>query len=229
MKKFLILMLCIILMCAMPVLAYAEGETETTEATTEAATEATIEVSPAPETDTDIPTTEEIVAWVKAHLEEISVVITLIVTTIAAIGRNKSLNKSVTTLNNNAVTVATDSKTAVDNASTNMGLMVAMMNENKEEISKLLTELKKSADEKKTLEEKLDEVTVYLKTAKLANVEFANELAELLVLANIPNTKKEEFYSRHRAAVNSIFAAETEITEVVVHDEAENPVKSEEA
>ena len=200
MKKFLILMLCIVLICAMPTLAFA----------TEGAAEAT----------TDFLTTEEIVEWVKAHLEEISVVITLIITSIAAIGRNKSLNKSMATVNNNAVTIATDSKTAMDNASRDMGLVLAMVNENKEEISRLIAELHKTADEKKTLEEKLDEFTAYLKTSKLANVEFANELAELLVLANIPNAKKEELYARHLAAVNSI--ADAEKTEVVENGEAVN-------
>ena len=42
----------------------------------------------------------------------------------------------------------------------------------------------------------------------LANVELANEVAELLVLANIPNSKKEELYSRHLAAVGAIAEAE---------------------
>jgi hypothetical protein len=205
MKKFLILMLCIILICAMPCLTYATAE-------------ATAPVTEA-ETDTEFFTTEEIVAWVKGHIEEISVVITLIVTTIAAIGRNKSLNKSMATVNNNAVTIATDSKTAMDNASVSMGLMVAMANESKEEISRLLAEVRKNAKEKQELEAKLDEVTAFLKTAKLANVEFANELAELLVLANIPNSKKDELYARHLEAVNSI--AEAEKTEVVENEAEE--------
>lgn len=210
MKKFLILMLCIILVCAMPLAVFAEGE------------------SSAHQADTDIPTTEEIVAWVKAHLEEISVVITLIVTTIAAIGRNKSLNKSVTTLNNNAVTVATNSKTAIDIALASIKATAAAVSGYNKKIESLLEEVRQNAEEKQALEKTLADVTAHLKTAKLANVEFANELAELLVLANIPNSKKEELYARHRAALKSISAAETEITEVVVHDEAD-PVKSEEA
>jgi hypothetical protein len=185
---------------------------------TYATAEATAPVTEA-EADTEFFTTEEIVAWVKGHIEEISVVITLIVTTIAAIGRNKSLNKSMATVNNNAVTIATDSKTAMDNASVSMGLMVAMANESKEEISRLLAEVRKNAKEKQELEAKLDEVTAFLKTAKLANVEFANELAELLVLANIPNSKKDELYARHLEAVNSI--AEAEKTEVVENEAEE--------
>ena len=201
MKKFLILMLCIILICAMPTLTYATSEES------------------APITEDEF-TTEKIVEWVKAHLEEISVVVTLIVTSIAAIGRNKSINKSMATVNNNAVTIATDSKTAMDNAYRNMGLMVAMANESKEDLSRLLTKVKQTEDEKKALEEKLDEVTAYLKTAKLANVEFANELVELLVLANIPNSVKDELFARNRAAVASI--ADAEKTEVVENEAVNN-------
>ena len=200
MKKYLILMLCIILICAMPTLTYATEET-------------------APITESEF-TTEEIVEWVKAHLEEISVVVTLIVTAIYNFIRNNALGKSMTTVNNNAVTIATNSKTAMDNASRDMGLVLAMVNENKEEMSRLIAKLHKTADEKKALEDKLDEVTSYLKTAKLANVEFANELAELLVLANIPNAVKEELYARHRAAVNSI--ADAEKTEVVENEAVNN-------
>jgi hypothetical protein len=211
MKKFLILMLAIILVFAMPVAVFAaEGDTSAPE-----------------QTDTDFPSVDEIVAYVQAHLEEISVIITMIVTIIYNVRKNTKIDKSVTTLNNNAVTIATDSKTAMDNAYKNMGLMVAMANESKEDLSRLLTKVKQTEDEKKALEEKLDEVTAYLKTAKLANVEFANELAELLVLANIPNSVKDELFARHRAAVASI--AEAEITEVVDDESAEEAVIAEAA
>ena len=66
--------------------------------------------------------------------------------------------------------------------------------------------------EKQKLEQTLGEALAYIKTAKLANVEFANELAELLVLANIPNSKKDELYARHRAAVDAISLTEEKAT-----------------
>ena len=60
----------------------------------------------------------------------------------------------------------------------------------------------------------LEKVNKHLETSKSANLEFSNELAELLVLANIPNSKKDELYSRHRAAVDAMAAAEeTEVKE----------------
>lgn len=210
MKKFLILMLAIILVFAMPVAVFAaEGDTSAPE-----------------QTDTDFPSVDEIVAYVQAHLEEISVIITMIVTIIYNVRKNTKIDKSVTTLNNNAVTVATDSKEAIDKALASIAETAATVSGYKEEIANLLEEVRQNAEEKQALEKTLADVTAHLKTAKLANVEFANELAELLVLANIPNSVKEELYARHRAAVASI--AEAEITEVV-DDEAEEAVIAEAA
>lgn len=210
MKKFLILMLAIILVFAMPVAVFAaEGDTSAPE-----------------QTDTDFPSVDEIVAYVQAHLEEISVIITMIVTIIYNVRKNTKIDKSVTTLNNNAVTVATDSKEAIDKALASIAETAATVSGYKEEIANLLEEVRQNAEEKQALEKTLADVTAHLKTAKLANVEFANELAELLVLANIPNSVKDELFARHRAAVASI--AEAEITEVV-DDEAEETVIAEAA
>jgi hypothetical protein len=83
-------------------------------------------------------------------------------------------------------------------------------------IDKLLAAFTANAEEKQKLEAKLDEVNNHLKTAKLASMELANEVAELLVLANIPNSKKEELYARHLAAVGAI--AEAEKTEVIINE-----------
>lgn len=210
MKKFLILMLAIILVFAMPVAVFATGETSAPE-----------------QTDTDFPSVDEIVAYVQAHLEEISVIITMIVTIIYNVRKNTKIDKSVTTLNNNAVTVATDSKEAIDKALASIAETAATVSGYKEEIARLLEEVRQNAEEKQALEKTLADVTAHLKTAKLANVEFANELAELLVLANIPNSVKDELFARHRAAVASI--AEAEITEVVDDESAEEAVIAEAA
>ena len=210
MKKFLILMLAIILVFAMPVAVFATGDTSAHE-----------------QTDTDFPSVDEIVAYVQAHLEEISVIITMIVTIIYNVRKNTKIDKSVTTLNNNAVTVATDSKEAIDKALVRIAETAATVSGYKEEIANLLEEVRQNAEEKQALEKTLADVTAHLKTAKLANVEFANELAELLVLANIPNSVKDELFARHRAAVASI--AEAEITEVVDDESAEETVNAEAA
>jgi ABC-type transporter Mla subunit MlaD len=151
----------------------------------------------------------------------------MIVTIIYNVRKNTKIDKSVTTLNNNAVTVATDSKEAIDKALESIAETAATVNGYKEEIADLLAEVRQNAEEKQALEKTLTEVTAHLKTAKLANVELANELAELLVLANIPNSVKDELFARHRAAVASI--AEAEITEVVDDESAEETVNAEAA
>ena len=82
------------------------------------------------------------------------------------------------------------------------------MNEYKAEFETVLKEIRKSAEEKKCLEDTLAHVETFLKTAKLATLELSNEVAELLVLANIPNSKKEELYARHKQAVQDLEEAE---------------------
>ena len=83
-------------------------------------------------------------------------------------------------------------------------------------IEEFLAEFRANAKEKQKLEVLLEKAESLLETAKLANVELANEVAELLVLANIPNSKKEELYARHLAAVNAM--TEAEHTEVIHND-----------
>lgn len=249
MKKILVFMLCALMVCALPVVAFAEETVEETEAETEAETELllqeasfgangtyypdpeyagfsrvtinvpidVVETTPVvPEETEEATVTEQIVAWVQEQFEEISVIITLILTVFYQVRKHGLLNKSIGTLNNNAVVVAEDSKTAIGKALADMEGVAAVVNGYKDEIASLLAEVRQNAEEKQRLESALTEVENYLKTAKLANVELANEVAELLVLANIPNSKKEELYSRHLAAVGAI--ADAEKTEVNTDD-----------
>ena len=210
MKKILAFIVCtVLLVCAFPISAFAEGESvqpveetvvEVDTSTTESET-ATLDI-----------TTEDIVAYIKAHFEEISVVLTLILTLFYNIRKHKLLNKSINVTNLNAITVAENSDLAITNA-------MAMIEGYKKEFTELLNEYRVSEEEKQNLKQTLNEAMTYIKAAKLANVEFSNELAELLVLANIPNAKKDELYSRHIAAVGAI--AEAEKTEVNTDDGGE--------
>lgn len=217
MKKIFAFLLCIVLLCALPTIAYAE-ETAT-EVVTEEET-APEEAAPLPEEsvpEAEKAVTELIKEYVIAHLEEISVIITMILSVFYQVRKHGALNKSVATLNNNAVTVAEDSKSAISQALTDVSGVSTVVSGFTEQMASLLDEIRLNAEEKKRLESALNETENYLKTAKLANIEFANELAELLVLANIPNAKKEELYQRHRTAVASIAEAEktTEVKENV--------------
>lgn len=203
-----------------------------------------VETEPAEPVEQGPTLSEEIVGYIKEHLEEISVIITLILTAFYNVKKNGILNKSIGTVNNNAVTVAENSQYAINQALTNMEGVASVVTGYREEIKKmieefranaaekqtleeliagyktviekLLTECRANSEEKQKLEQTLTEVHAHLKTAKLANVELANEVAELLVLANIPNAKKEELYARHRAAVGAL--AEAEKTEAITND-----------
>ena len=224
MRKILAIILCtILLVCSFTISAFAEEEsvapveqseveTSISPATEELVTEGEISA------DTAMAETssEKIVEYIKGHFEELSVIVSLILYAFYQARKHILLNKSIGTLNNNAVEVSRNSDRSIQNALTDMKGMTDLVTGYKEELANLLAEVRESAEEKKRLEETLDKTMTYLKAAELANVELGNELAELLVLANIPNSKKEELYSRHRAAVDEIIKAEH--TEVISND-----------
>jgi hypothetical protein len=224
MKKILAFILCAMLICATPIVAFAEGESAdavepntsvTDNLPTEGETATEGEIS-GEETVPEKTMTEVIVEWVQSNFEEISVIGTLLVGIFYEIRKHGKLNGSIGTLNNNAIAVAENSATAIKTALAEVEDIAEVVRNYKGEIASLLGEIRKSAEEKKSLEETLCHVETFLKTAKSATLELSNEVAELLVLANIPNSKKEELYSRHRAAVDAISLAET--TEVI-HDD----------
>jgi hypothetical protein len=159
-------------------------------------------------TEANKPLTEIIVEWVKTNLEEISVVVTLLGTIFYEVRKHGKLNGSIGTLNNNAVAIAKDSSTAISSALTKVEDIAKVVEGYKNDISALLDEIRNSEEEKKALKIALDKVETYISTAKMANIEFANELAELLCLANIPNSKKDELYARHMDGVHKLEEAE---------------------
>lgn len=227
MKKIFAIIMCAFIMCALPVVAFAEDdipdatEEKVTEEVTPPTEEETppVDTTPEPKPEAQIEAelvTEQIVSYVQNHLEEISVILTMILTVFYQIRKHSALNKSIATLNNNSIAVTENSNAAIQNALMGVEDVSTTVANYKNEMAVLLAEVRQNAEEKKRLEAALVGVESYLKTAKLANVELADELAELLVLANIPNSKKDELYSRHRAAVDAINAVEipTENTEV---------------
>ena len=120
-------------------------------------------------------------------------------------------------MNNNNISVATSSADAVNKALAKVEAVSGALGGYEQKMELLLGEIRKNAEEKDHLENMLLQVESYLKTAKCANVELANELAELLNLSNIPNAKKDEMYARHITAVHELEALE----EVIHHDGTE--------
>ena len=163
------------------------------------------------------PTISEIVVdYVKGHVEEISVIVTLICTVFYQFKKNGMLDKSISTLNNNAIAVAENSNSVITNALLEVSRLSAEFNSYAGKIEEILAAFHATAEGKKQLESVISQVQGFLESAKLANVELGNEVAELLVLANIPPSKKEELYARHVAAVNAL--SQTEHTEVTHYD-----------
>lgn len=201
MKKILVVLLAMLLF-ALPIAVYAEdGEPVIDEPDISETTEDEIPTE-------EISITEEIVDYIKSHVEEFSVIFTLLLTIFYEVRKHGKLNGSIGTLNNNAITVAEKSSAAIDNALGKVEGIAEIVKNYKDEMASLLNEVRNSEEEKKALKIALEKVETYLNTAKLANIEFANELAELLCLANIPNSKKDELYAKHMKGVNELAAVE---------------------
>ena len=207
MKRFLAIILCVVVLVgATSIVAFAEGESPDAVAPD---TEVTETVPEAEE-----PMTETIVNYVKEHLEEISVIVSLIAAAIYKKMKDGRLSATLGTLNNNAIAVAENSASTIKKALEEVEDISNVVNSYKDEIASLLAEIRKSAEEKKSLEDTLSHVETFLKTAKLATLELSNEVAELLVLANIPNSKKEELYARHTQAVHELETVEEVMSNV---------------
>jgi chromosome segregation ATPase len=149
--------------------------------------------------------------------------VTVVVYIFYEIKKHRGLNGSLGVLNNNAIAIAKDSAKAIEdngevikNVLAEAASIAELVTGYKEELAALLGEIRKNAEEKQSLEDMLHSVQKTLETSKMASKELADEVAELLVLANIPPSKKEELYARHRAAVDAITAVEN--TEVVNDD-----------
>lgn len=217
MKKIFAFILCAMLICATPVIAFAEGGENATEVTENTSVEEVATESEISASEETVP--DKIIGFIKENYEGssfLSLAITIAVYTYYAVKKHKSLNGSIGVLNNNAVSIADNSAKAIKDAIGKAADMAEVVKEYKEAMASMLEEIRKNAEEKESLEATLLSVQKTIETSKLASMELADEVAELLVLANIPNSKKEELYSRHRAAVDAIATAEK--TEVITND-----------
>lgn len=260
MKKILAFILCLMLVCVIPIVASAEdyevgdvyeGEVPEDNSTPEDETPTEEEILPPEETPEDTPTEEtpeeipsepipdetpkeevsdetpdelptvtpdvkeeeksdiktitaEIAKWLEDNYEWISLVITIIAYGILMVRKLSLVRKSMGTINNNAITIANNSKSAIDEARASIESASGKVTSYEERIVALLEAYKNTAEDKARLENEFLEIRKYLETSTQANMEFANELAELLALANIPNYKKEEIGARHLAAKRHI-------------------------
>lgn len=148
-----------------------------------------------------------IVVWIQEHGEEIGVIVTLIGYGIALFKKFKTTNKSMTTMNNNAIAMAKESAAFMKKAMDSIEAAANIVAEYKEKMDKLLESYEGSEEARKKLETELLATKEYLRVDSMANLEFANMFEELLALANIPNYKKQEMGERHLARVAEIKTA----------------------
>jgi hypothetical protein len=226
MKKLIATFMCLFLVCAFPTVAFAEGEDFTTEKiVTESVIDTTAEeivteeVYGGTETMPEL-TTEVIVKWVTDNYEEITVILAVIAAALLIVQRLTMVIKSIISCNNNAAVIAEESKATTQAALDEVKSISTVVDAYREEFANLLAEVRQTDEEKRNLKTALESVEDFLKKSKSANIELGNTLAELLCLANIPNSKKEELYSRHRAAVEAIDSVVTAVkgTEVNADD-----------
>ena len=228
MKKIFALILCFMFI-AVPILAYAENESEET-ITEEILPEETVipEENPtsAPEGDTGKNWNEvkdtisgAFVKWVEPNLEEIGVVVTLIGYGIVLFKKLASVLKSLGIMNNNTITISKENANRMEQAMTAVTGYEERIKVLLDHYTSLAETLVQTAEDKKKLENELVEIKNYLKISADANLEFSNELAELLGLANIPNYVKEEIGARHVAAKNNIIEAEKKAVALLVAPE----------
>lgn len=231
MKKILILAMCLLMVCVFPLSAFAEEETTYEEVETEETVEP--EVPAEPETPTnevdwdEVQTTVSgfIMDWIKPHIEEISVIVTLIFYVIASAKDRKNLNKNMGVMNNNTIAIANNSNEKMTEALALMQTSSDSVVSYDERIATLLDTYAKTLEDNKKFREEYIEMKKFLKSSTEANIEFANELAELLALANIPNYKKEELGRRHTENVAAIREAESKAElplDVTVEEVKEN-------
>ena len=119
---------------------------------------------------------------------------------IYTIKKNKAMGATIGTLNNNSVTIAKNAEEKLVYAMNAIQTAYKRIEEYGEKIDALLDKISKDAEEKATLEQIVNEVNQRLELFKRADMELADELAELLNLSRLPNSVKDELYARHISA-----------------------------
>lgn len=183
MKRITVVIFCVLLVCALPLTVCAAGaETE----------------------EVGMLISEKFEEWVVPHLEEISVIVTLLFSCVFQFRKNRLLTKSMGTMNNNTVAVAEQSADMMEQARAGLENAALAVRGYEEKMETLLDAYRTTAEDRERLAAEIREMREYSEKAAEANIEFSNELAELLSLANIPDYKKEEIGERHLAAVRAI-------------------------
>lgn len=166
------------------------------------------------------PITDVIANWLLANADTITLILSVIAASIAIFKKLGAVLKAMGIINDNAVTVATDSAAQMKEVQEMIASASNAVTGYDGKIKELLEAFAVLLDENKLLKDDVKELKTYLHTSTSANVEFANELSELIGLANIPTYKKDELGRRHLEAVRAIYDAETNTMSVMEQHDA---------
>lgn len=128
---------------------------------------------------------------------------------------NKNLKKHIGILNGNAIEIAETSAKKTDDNTQQLQLMKEQMTAWQEalegKISLTLNVVTKTAEEREALEAALAKNNDLMNKAVIALMENSDEIANLLLMSNIPTSKKEEMYNNHYEAVKAIKGVVSEV------------------
>ncbi len=237
MKKIVAIIIFILFLLVMPFSTYAaddssgdvsvedtvvtpevseDSEKSDIESVTSTPFEPDIDASVEEKKETDKVLTDEIEQFFERYGVEIGKFITIIAGLFTLLKKCKTLIKSARTMNDNTIKISEENAVIMSRARDTVQVVSDALVNYENQISAIIGKYEKSEQENELLREILLNVNDNFKTFSEANIEFSNELAELLGLANIPNYKKEEIGARHLAAVKSIKAATKKIDAVAL-------------
>lgn len=190
--------------------------------------------TPTTDTPTDVPTdveppveevkmtlTESIAKWLEENADTISLILSIIGACIVIVKKVGDILKKAGIINDNAITIATESASQMKAAQDTINNAANVVTGYNEQITSLLGAFSSLLDENKLLKDDVNTLKNYLHTSTSANIEFSNELAELLALSNIPNYKKDEIGQRHLESIQAILDAQS-LADVILANH--NPV-----
>ena len=219
MKKIFAVILVLMLLAVFPLASFAETQIDTPvsdeiasegNSTPEAESPTEGEISPptdsaeAPEADPDATFADEIVAYLEANLEEILVVIGTIGMAIYTKLQNTKIGGALGTINANSVAIAQGSEKIALNALEKVAAVTDKLASWEGKITEVLDKLARTEEEKKDLEKTVGAVSSTLAAVKTALVEVSEEVTGMVMFANLPNSVKDEYYSKHLKAISGI-------------------------
>ena len=156
--------------------------------------------------------TDGIATYVKEHLEEISVIASLVIAAIYAKIKDGKFGASLGTLNNNAIAIAKDAAAKMTEVAGKLESYETNITSKLEEFEKkygdLLGAFEADEEERLSFADTLARLEKLMAAVKLAATENSDEIANLILLSGIPNAKKDELYGKHLLVVEALEAIE---------------------